>query len=342
MTRPPLLLVDGHNLLFRACFGTPVEIYSRDTPKRDITTQFMFFALLRKAIVTELDGWPEIIVVFDGEHGSAERQATDPDYKANRDTSDTGRWPLAGLSDITRGLDHHGIAWIELDHSEADDVIATLACTARTDRDVLIMSADQDFYQLLADSNASARQVHVLNTARRGGQRLIGPADVHARYGVHPGQFPDLRALSGDPADNISGVRGVGPKTAAALLAGGLTLDDLPASGRLTGATGVAITAAWQQVLTWRDMIRLRQDIPLPRTPTGVPTTPLPAAADVLATLGLWHAVESSGVSPQATIASSRGAGPHRTVACGKPASGTAACPGRLRAVDHSPGSGAR
>ncbi len=299
MTRPPLLLVDGHNLLFRACFGTPAEIYSRDTPKRDITTQFMFFALLRKAIVTELDGWPEIVVVFDGEHGSAERRATDADYKANRDTSEAGRRPLEGLLDITRGLDHYGITWIELDHSEADDVIATLAHTARTDRDVLIMSADQDFYQLLTDAGPSEQRVQILNTARRSGQRIIGPADVHARYGVHPAQFPDLRALCGDSADNIPGVRGVGPKTAAALLAGGLTLDDLPASGRLTGAAGIAINAAWQQVLTWRDMIRLRQDLPLPRTPTGISTKPLPIPGDVIAQLGLWQAAESTGRSPQ-------------------------------------------
>jgi DNA polymerase-1 len=51
----PLLLVDGHNLLFRACFGTPAQIMSRDQQdKRDLTTQFMFFALLRKGINDEL------------------------------------------------------------------------------------------------------------------------------------------------------------------------------------------------------------------------------------------------------------------------------------------------
>jgi 5'-3' exonuclease len=60
--------------------------------------------------------------------------------------------------------------------------------------------------------------------------------DVRARHGVTPDQFPDYRALAGDTSDNIPGVRGIGAKTAAALLNGGLTLDDLSASGRLTSA----------------------------------------------------------------------------------------------------------
>jgi hypothetical protein len=75
----PLRLVDGHNLLFRACFGTPAQILSRDeTGKRDLTTQFMFFALLRKGINDEFSGWPEVMVVFDGQDGAGHRKDTDP------------------------------------------------------------------------------------------------------------------------------------------------------------------------------------------------------------------------------------------------------------------------
>lgn len=284
----PLLLVDGHNLLFRAWFGTPAEIYSRDISRRDITTQFMFFGLLRKAVTAELDAWPEILVVFDGEHGSAGRQARDAVYKANRDTSDAARRPLEALADIKTGLDLFGIAWIELDDVEADDVIATLTTATRTERDVLILSIDQDFYQLLADAEGTQRSVRVLNTARRPGSRVIDSADVLARYGVLPAQFADLRALSGDRSDNIPGVRGVGPKTAAALLTGGLTLENLPTSGRLAGARGAAIQAAWPQVLTWREMIRLRSDISLPHMPTGIATIPLPIPGEVITKLGLW------------------------------------------------------
>jgi DNA polymerase-1 len=67
------------NLLFRACFGTPAQILSRDeTAKRDITTRSMFFALLRKDINDELATWPEVIVIFDGQDGTAGGKDTDP------------------------------------------------------------------------------------------------------------------------------------------------------------------------------------------------------------------------------------------------------------------------
>jgi DNA polymerase-1 len=130
----------------------------------------------------------------------------------------------------------------------------------------------------------------VLNTARRPGSRLIGPAQVQARYGITPAQFADFRALSGDASDNIPGVRGIGAKTAAALLAGGLALDDLPASGRLQGRKGAAIASAWGQVLTWRSMIRMDTSLPVPRHAiTGTATAPLPAPAIVIDRLGLWR-----------------------------------------------------
>jgi DNA polymerase I len=173
-------------------------------------------------------------------------------------------------------------------------VIATLAAGC-PERDVLIASVDQDYYQLLRDAGPGRGSVRVLNTARRAGSRLAGPAEVRERHGVMPAQFADFRALAGDTADNIPGVRGIGAKTAAALLDGGLTLDDLPASGRLVGRKGDAITTAWQQVLTWRNMIRMNNLVPVPAgAVTGLATTPLPRPAEVIEKLGLWERVPSA------------------------------------------------
>jgi DNA polymerase-1 len=289
MTGVPLLLVDGHNWLFRACFGTPAQIWSRDQhDKRELTTEFMFFAMLRKGINEELPGWPEVVVVFDGENGSAQRKATDSDYKANRPNDDEALKPIRALPAVKAGLDLFAITWVEITDAEADDVIATLAASC-PERDVLIASVDQDYYQLLRDAGPGRGSVRVLNTARRAGSRLAGPAEVRARHGVTPAQFADYRALAGDTSDNIPGVRGIGAKTAAALLDGGLTLDDLPASGRLAGRKGTAITSAWQQVLTWRDMIRMNSQVPVPgEAVTGLATTPLPRPAEVIEKLGLW------------------------------------------------------
>lgn len=280
---PPLLLVDGHNLLWGATFGFPAAVMSRDK-KRNLTGLFAFFALLRVAIRDEVPGGaPEVIVVFDGQFGGADRRAADGGYKAQRPTGDDALAPILFLPDVKQGLDNRGIAWIEIDHAEADDAIATLVAATPAPRPILLMSRDQDYYQLVDDT-----RIRVLNTKRRAGDRLIGAAAVRDRFGVSPAQWPDFRALAGDPADNIPGVRGIGAVTAAGLLAGGLRLDDLPGSGRLATGRGRGVLEQWDTVLKWREMIRLRTDLELPVTPTGQASPALPAPRDVVEQLGRW------------------------------------------------------
>jgi len=85
------------------------------------------FALLRVAIRDDIPGAaPEVIVVFDGEHGAVSRQQVRDGYKASRPADDQALLPLQFLPDVKHGLDHCGIAWTELKYAEADDVIATL------------------------------------------------------------------------------------------------------------------------------------------------------------------------------------------------------------------------
>lgn len=277
----PLLLVDGHNLLYRAVYGFPAKIRSRDK-KRDLTGVFGFFALLGVAIRDELSEPCEVVVVFDGENGSAARKQIDQGYKANRPVDDQALEPIRALPDIKRGLDAYGVGWIEIDDAEADDVIATLV-HATSGRQRLIMSMDKDFYQLL-----DIPGVRILNTAMRAGHRVIGPDQVRQRHRVDPSQWPCFRALCGDPSDNIPGVSGIGEKTAATLLADGLRVHDLPSSGRLTGAKGRRVLDQLPQVLAWRDMIAVRTDVPLPSVVVGVPSPTLPKPAEVVDKLGLW------------------------------------------------------
>lgn len=280
----PLLLVDGHNLLWRAAFGFPAAISSRDKT-RDLTAPFGFFALLRVAIREEIPTAPEVLVVFDGQHGAVERQDTDANYKANRVLDENALKPIRAIPQVQEALTAYGLHWIEIDTAEADDVIATLVAAStreHPDRQVWVMSGDRDFYQLLTE------QVRTLNTAMHPGKRQIGPAEVRARYGVTPAQWPCFCALKGDTADNIPGVRGIGAVTAARLLAGGLRLEDLPTSDRLTGAKKAALTNTWSQVLAWRDLIRMRTDLPLPLHPTGLASPTLPRPAEVIEKLGLW------------------------------------------------------
>jgi len=274
-TTPPRLCVDGHNLLHRAAFGFPARITSRSG--RDITLVFGFFALIRAA-TRSLDTPPEVIVVFDGHDGAADRRALLPHYKPPVTGDDE---VFADLPRIQEGLDLLGIHWIEDNQWEADDVIASLIAAHPT-REHLIMSTDKDFYQLLS------HRVSMLNTQRRADRRRIHPAEVHDKHSVLPHQWCDYRALTGDKSDNIPGIRSIGDKTAARLLADQAHLEDLDKLDRLTGRTGALIRHHWDDLILWRTLIQLRTDIPIPTTTETHQPSNLPPAPDIIGQLDLW------------------------------------------------------
>jgi DNA polymerase-1 len=274
-SRPLLVLVDGTNLLWRAAYGFPARVMTRDS--RDVTAPFGFFALLRKAL-RELECPAECLVIFDSETGWVGRQERYAAYKRHRLELDCA--PLVWLPDIQQGLTGLGISWQESGDWEADDVIATIASRTRT-REVLIMSTDRDFHQLLGP------RVSQLNTARST-RRIVTDLDVRERYLIAPGQWCDYVAMVGDRSDGIPGIRGIGRVRAAELLAGGLQLEDLPHSGRLDSHHGRRLGDQFEQALCWRDLVRLRTRV-RPVLATRRRTTPeLPLAAAVVERLGIW------------------------------------------------------
>jgi DNA polymerase-1 len=144
---------------------------------------------------------------------------------------------------------------------EADDVIASLCTTfsAGEAKIIGILSGDRDLLQLVSDTTTLIRPV-------KGGEfKLETPATIHAEYGIGPTQILDLKALAGDPGDNIPGVHGIGAKTAAKLIQSHGTWrrvvewasqeQQLPA--RLGGLRNMAI------VEMSADLARLRPDCPL-------------------------------------------------------------------------------
>ena len=280
----PLLLVDGHNLLWRSWYGFPARIKSRDKT-RDVTGVFGFFALLRVAI-RELPSPPEVVVVFDGENAWGDRSAIDPAYKAHRATDEDAMAPIRSLTDVVRGLEATRLRHVCVDTAEADDIIASVVARCHRqapEREVWIMSNDRDFYQLL---DARTR---VLNTLRRPGQRIVDHADIEMRFRVTPAQWCDRTSLVGDPSDGIRGVRGVGPITAARLLADGLTIEALPESDRLVGRVGERIRDSLDDVVRWKRMLRMQTHHAVPADLLShSPSCELPKAPSVLDVLDLW------------------------------------------------------
>jgi DNA polymerase-1 len=199
-----LLIVDGHAYAYRA-FHAIRELRSPDG--RPTNAIYGFVKMLEK--MRQSVAPTHLIVVWDGGL-SAERVAKLPEYKAQRPEMPADLRPQ--LDGIVSYLTAVGMAQYREDGVEADDYIACLARLAETAGwSVVIASSDKDFMQLVSD------RIGLLNPNDKTGAVWTGN-QVTAKTGVAPAQVADWLALMGDTVDNIAGVPGVGPKTAAELL----------------------------------------------------------------------------------------------------------------------------
>ena len=199
-----LYLVDGDGLLYRAANAIPLFTNKQGLPINGLHGfASMMWSLLRTAKPSHA------AVAFTGDPPLAKHRL-DPDYKINHyEHPDEIKQQMPYAMRFVRAL---GLQVFLEQGYEADDVIATLLQRHRR-MQARIVSSDRDFYQLVSD------RVRVLAPIRGVSEmRDVGPTEVKALYGVTPVQIPDLKALTGDPSDDIPGVRGIGPKTAAALL----------------------------------------------------------------------------------------------------------------------------
>jgi DNA polymerase-1 len=267
----PLFLIDGGNLLWRAAHSHPAPFPAADG--RDLTPLFRFITKLRQAVGT-YGVFAECIVCFDGADAWAGRLEVDATYKGNRDYEAKDLSFMGWLPEIRAALDCAGVANVEVSDSEADDVIATFTATAGRlplPRPVRILSTDRDYFQLISSTTS------VVNPKAR--PALVDAAVVEKQYGVTPAQWCDVRALAGDPSDGIPGVPNVGMQRAAALLRHGRTLDDL--------RDVEPVARHWDDVLRWRELIRLRTDVAIGFEPMSIATPRLPSPSAICAELGL-------------------------------------------------------
>ena len=213
-----LLLVDGMNLHFQMFFGMPSKF--RNENGIGIWGVVGFVGALNKLInMTEPS---HIAVIFDGE-GHNPRCDLLEDYKANRpDYSEMGEEenPFIQLPLVYEALEAMGVPFCEVHGCECDDVIAAYARRFSGKFEVVISSFDSDYFQLISDN------VRVLRY--RGLSSIICDKEyVINRYGISPEYYADWKSLVGDTADNIKGVKGVGPKTATKLISSYGTLAEI-------------------------------------------------------------------------------------------------------------------
>jgi DNA polymerase-1 len=204
------LLVDGYNLAYRCFFAIPELTRADGFP------------------TNALHGWvksiwkladqekPEGTLVFFDLGGAQDRLAIHPEYKAQREEMPEA---LAKQLPYVRGLTRAlGCVGIELEGVESDDLLAAEAVAlARAGHEVLIVSSDKDFAQIVDERIKILLPPPTANPKL--GWQVRDAAGVREKFGVPPAQIADYLALVGDTSDNIPGITGVGPKTAAKWLA---------------------------------------------------------------------------------------------------------------------------
>jgi DNA polymerase-1 len=249
--KPSLYIVDAYNFLFRAFHALPPL-----TTTKGLQTGAIY-GLCQMILRIEREQRPtHLCVVYDAP-GDNFRNELFPAYKAHRPSMPPELAAQLGL--VRRVVDAFGLAQLEVPGFEADDIIATLARTATAaGMEVVICSSDKDLMQLCGGD------VFVLDTMKN---RRFGAEEVREKFGVAPEQVGDVLALMGDSIDNVPGVAGVGPKTAAELVNKFGSLEALlERVAEIKGKRGAAIAEARAAILVSRELVRLREDVPLPRT----------------------------------------------------------------------------
>lgn len=202
----------------------------RSTEDKPVQAVYGFAGFLAQYLAAEVPS--HVGVYFDGSLTTSFRNEVYPEYKAGRDLPPPEL--EAQIDDCREVARAFGLyCWID-DRYEADDGIGARAAQLRTAGvPCVVVSPDKDMAQVVDETTT------LCDFAKR---VSYGPADVLKRWGVRPGQIRDLLGLAGDSVDNIPGVRGVGPKTATALLAAFDDLEDLYA--HLDEVAGLPIRGA--------------------------------------------------------------------------------------------------
>ena len=256
--QPRLLVLDGHSMAFRAFFALPADKFS--TANGQHTNAIHGFTSMLINLIKEQKP-THVAVAFDVSDDTTHRKAEYSEYKGGRNETPS---EMSGQIDlIDKVMQAWGIKTIKMPGYEADDILATLAAMGeKAGYEVLLVTGDRDAFQLITDN------VFVLYP-RKGVSDIprLDTAAIQEKYFVTPPQYSDLAALVGESADNLPGIPGVGPKTAAKWinLYGGLegVLENVDAIG---GKVGDALRENVEAVKRNRRLNRLHTDLDLPLT----------------------------------------------------------------------------
>jgi DNA polymerase-1 len=241
----PLLVVDGDSLAHRAYHALPKSMRSATGLPSGALVGFANF-LLR---LWQSEQPRAVLVGWDCVGEPTYRSEAFPGYQGGRVFDPELLEQLDLLPELVRGM---GFAAAKQPGYEADDFLAAgVAYEEKRGGTSLVATSDRDSFQLVSELTTVLQPVRGVSELAR-----IGPAEVRERYGVDPEQVPDFIALRGDPSDKLPGARGVGPKTAASILAQYGTLEAALEAGRFS--------AEAEDLRLFRRMAVLDASAPLP------------------------------------------------------------------------------
>lgn len=265
-----VLIIDGHSMAFRAFYALPPDNFVTATGQHT-NAVYGFVSMLTRLLETEQP--THVAVAFDVSRHSF-RTEEYPEYKGTRDATPE---EFKGQVELIREvLDAMGIVSLSREGFEADDILATLAYRAGNDgATVLVVSGDRDSFQTVTNN------VTVLYPGTGPGDlRRMTPQAVEDKYGVPPHRYPEIAAIVGETSDNLPGVPGVGPKTAAQWINKYDGLDNLLArADEIGGKRGAALREHLDDVVRNRRLNRLLTDMDLEVKPSDLARRPTDVAA---------------------------------------------------------------
>ena len=253
--KPTLLLIDGHSLAFRAFYALSPDSFKTSEGQHTNAVHGFISMMLN---ILQAEQPTHLAIAFDLSRASF-RTEEYPAYKGTR-----GETPpeFNGQTELLQeALQAMNIKTLTKENFEADDILATLAKTgADAGFDVFVVSGDRDTFQLISERTTILYPVKgVMNLAR------MNDTAVYEKYGVHAHQYPDLAALVGETSDNLPGIPGVGPKTAAKWLQEYGSLENILASAeQIGGKVGESLREHREEAVRNRRLNRLLTDLDLP------------------------------------------------------------------------------
>lgn len=263
---PRLFLIDGSSYIFRAFFAIPPLSNAAGLPTNAI---FGFTNILLKLLKQYR---PEYVVIALDAGRETFRNDMYAEYKSNRPEAPADLIPQFPY--FRKVLDVLNLPLLELPGYEADDIIATLCGTmSGKGCDVVVVSSDKDLMQLVTDG------IRLLDSAK---DRWIGAEQVKEKFGVAPEQVIEVMGLMGDAVDNIPGVKGIGGKTAIALIQQFQTLENLYEhlaeleQMKLRGAARVRklLEEKKRDAFLSRDLATVKRDVPIEMALEALRTRP--------------------------------------------------------------------